>query len=65
MLFLSVATLSSLFYAVKFIQPQLQKAMGHGLSVARVEVKTTCLSVPRQLNTKILIPGENFCRLRR
>ncbi len=35
------------FYAVKFIQPRLQKAMGPGLSVARVEMKTTCLSVQK------------------
>jgi hypothetical protein len=33
------------FYAVKFIQPQLQKVMGPGLTLAEIKVKLTCLSV--------------------
>ena len=32
------------FYAVKFIQPQVQKVMGLGLSLAEIQVKPTCLS---------------------
>ena len=35
------------FYAVKFIQPQLQRVMGPGLTVAQVKIKTTCLSVQK------------------
>lgn len=33
------------FYAVKFIQPQLQKVMGPGLTLAEIKVKPTYLSV--------------------
>ena len=33
------------FYAVKFIQPQLQKVMGPGLTLAEIKVKLTYLSV--------------------
>ena len=33
------------FYAVKLIQPQVQKVMGPGLTVAGIEIKTTHLSV--------------------
>jgi hypothetical protein len=32
------------FYAVKFIQPQLQKVMGPGLTLAEIKVKLTSLS---------------------
>jgi len=33
------------FYAVKFIQPQLQKVMGPGLTLAEIKVKPTYLSI--------------------
>jgi hypothetical protein len=33
------------FYAVKFIQPYVQKAMGSGLTLAQTKIKTTHLSV--------------------
>ena len=33
------------FYAVKLIQPQLQKVMGPGLTFTEIKVKPTCLSV--------------------
>src|SRR4030042_130861 len=32
------------FYAVKLIQPRLQKAMGPGFTLKEVRVKVTCLS---------------------
>jgi len=32
------------FYAVKLIQPRLQKAMGPGFTLAEMRLKTTCLS---------------------
>jgi hypothetical protein len=35
------------FYAVRFIQPHLQKMMRPGLTVAKIEVRTTCLSVQK------------------
>ena len=35
------------FYAVRFIQPQLQKTMRPGLTVAKIEVKTTYLSAQK------------------
>ena len=35
------------FYAVRFIQPQLQKMMRPGLTVAKVEVRTTYLSAQK------------------
>ena len=35
------------YYAVKFTQPQLQKVMGPGLAIAKVGVKTTCLTVQK------------------
>jgi hypothetical protein len=33
------------FYAVKWVQPRLQKAMGPGFTLEEVRLKTTCLSV--------------------
>jgi hypothetical protein len=35
------------FYAVRFIQPQLQKMMRPGLTVAKIEVRTTYLSAQK------------------
>jgi hypothetical protein len=35
------------FYAVKFIQPQLQKMMRPGLTVAKIEIRTTHLSAQK------------------
>jgi hypothetical protein len=52
--FILIGTLAALFiggyivlsfYAVKFIQPQLQKVMGPGLTLAEIKVKLTYLSV--------------------
>ena len=42
------------FYAVKFIQPHIQKMMGLGLTVEGIEIKTTFLS-SGEFNTRTLI----------
>ncbi len=50
------------FYAVKFTQPQLQKVMGPGLAVAKVEIKTTCLSV-QKIEYKDPQSGQKFLQI--